>query len=386
MHAYSMRDPVFFSGWKSEQSYNPETGERFCIQCHSPVAYVSGIKLDKYTSVSELQNDPELSGSIKEGVTCTVCHSFTGVSKTVDTGYDVAAEADYHMNPGEGIMYGPIESSGEIECTDDNYCHEAEYNNLFRSSEACLPCHDFKIRGVDAEITFSEWKNIPQFGMAGLVSCQECHMPVKGNGYHSHEFAGVDIDLTEDIIPEQYESVEKLLQSSIELKFGGSIAEDAIKIENSVLSIPVTVKSLTGHSLPSGTSFSREAWLETVVTDVEGNLIYSSGTIEVPTSNLMLSDTNLVLYTSYLLGEDGDTVNSVTDAFDIIPQMLPGLISQVHKYEILKDFSEIDELSIQVRMRFRAFKPFLLEEEHSDLLARQPVFDMARIDTTFTIP
>ena len=252
MHAYSMRDPVFFSGWRSEQSYNHETGERFCIQCHSPVAYVTGIKLDKYTSVSELQNDPELSGSIKEGVTCTVCHSFTGISKTVETGYDVAAKADYHMNPGEGIMYGPIESPGEMECTEGNYCHEAEYNNLFRSSEACLPCHDFTIRGLDAEITYTEWNNIPQFGMAGLVSCQECHMPIKGNGYHSHEFAGVDIDLTQPIPTDslQYKSVEKLLQGSVELKFGGSIAEDTIKIENGVLSIPVTVKSITGHSLP----------------------------------------------------------------------------------------------------------------------------------------
>ena len=196
MHAYSMRDPVFFSGWKSEQNSHRETGERFCVQCHSPVAYVSGIKLDGYEFVSELQDDPELSMSIKEGVTCTVCHSFTGISKTVDTGYDVAAEAKYYMNPGEGIMYGPIESSVEMECAEGDYCHETEYNNLFRSSEACLPCHDFKIRGVDAEITFSEWNNIPQFGMAGLVSCQECHMPVKENGYHSHEFAGVDIDLT----------------------------------------------------------------------------------------------------------------------------------------------------------------------------------------------
>ena len=106
---------MFFSGWKSEQLKRHETGERFCIQCHSPVAYVSGIKLDKYTSVSELQNDPELSGSIKEGVTCTVCHSFTGISKTVETGYNVAAKAEYHMNPGEGIMYGPIESSAEID-------------------------------------------------------------------------------------------------------------------------------------------------------------------------------------------------------------------------------------------------------------------------------
>ncbi len=397
MHAYSMRDPVFFSGWKSEQSKRPETGERFCIQCHSPVAYVTGKKLDKYTSSSELQNDPDLSVSIKEGVTCTVCHSFTGISKTVNTGYNVAAVAEYHMNPGQGIMYGPIESPVEIECTEDNYCHEAEYNNLFRSSESCLPCHDFKIRGVDAEITYSEWNNIPQFSMAGLVSCQECHMPVitrqvaAGGSVreaHQHTFVGVDIDLTQEI-PEdsiQYQSVEKLLQSSIVLEFGGLIAEDTIKIENGVLSIPVTVKSLTGHSLPSGTSFAREAWLETIVKDASGDTIFSSGTIEGPIANLELSDTNLVLYTAFLLGEDGDTTTSVTDAFDIIPQMLPGLSSQVHKYEISEDFSEIDQLSIRVRMRFRAFKPFLLEGEHSALLARQPVFNMALIDTTFTIP
>ena len=388
MHAYSMRDPVFFSGWKSEQLKRHETGERFCIQCHSPVAYVSGIKLDKYTSVSELQNDPELSGSIKEGVTCTVCHSFTGISKTVETGYNVAAKAEYHMNPGEGIMYGPIESSAEIDSSENSYAHKSEYNSLFRSSEACLPCHDFKIRGVDAEITFTEWNNIPQFGMAGLVSCQECPMPINGNGYHSHEFAGVDINLTEPI-PEdslQYKSVKLLLQGSVELKFGGSNAEDAINIENGVLIIPVNVKSLTGHSLPSGTSFAREAWLETIVRDADGNIIYSSGKIEEPTSDLNFSDSSLVLYSSDLLGEGGDIVTSVTETFDIIPKMLPGLSSQVHKYIIPEDFSEIDQLSISVRMRFRAFKPSLLEGEHSDLLARQPVFDMARIDTTYLIP
>ena len=272
MHAYSMRDPVFFSGWKSEQLKRHETGERFCIQCHSPVAYVSGIKLDKYTSVSELQNDPELSGSIKEGVTCTVCHSFTGISKTVETGYDVAAKADYHMNPGEGIMYGPIESSVEVDSSENSYAHKSEYNSLFRSSEACLPCHDFKIRGVDAEITFTEWNNVPQFGMAGLVSCQECHMPIKENGYHSHEFIGVDIDLTTEIPDDslQYKSVEKLLQNSVEIKF------DNIMIEESQLNILISIKSLTGHSLPSGTSFSREAWLETVVKDVDKDSIIFS--------------------------------------------------------------------------------------------------------------
>ena len=65
MHAYSMHDPIFFNGWKDEQLKRPETGERFCIQCHSPVAYVTGRKLDDYTTIAELQNDPELSSSFK---------------------------------------------------------------------------------------------------------------------------------------------------------------------------------------------------------------------------------------------------------------------------------------------------------------------------------
>ena len=84
MHSYSMRDPVFFLGWYSERENHENTGERFCIQCHSPVAYLTGYKLDQYNTVQDLQNDPELSKSIKEGVTCTVCHSVNGIIGSPD--------------------------------------------------------------------------------------------------------------------------------------------------------------------------------------------------------------------------------------------------------------------------------------------------------------
>jgi len=386
MHAYAMKDPVFFSGWNGEQDKRPDTGERFCIQCHNPVSFVSGLVpgeyLDGDISKDLLQNS-SLPETIKEGIGCNFCHSFTALSKTISTDDNVAAVAEYHLNPGEDILYGPIKFPVE------NEYHKSEYNPIFHQSEICLPCHNFTIRGVKAEITFSEWHDVTAGGMVNALSCQSCHMP-NLDGHHNHEFAGVDIDLTQEIPADslQYKSVEKLLQSAVELEFGGSIAEDTIKIENGVLSIPVTIKSLTGHSLPSGTSFAREAWLETIVKDADNNIIFSSGTIEGPTSNLVLSDTNLVLYTAYLLKSDGTTTTSVTDAFDIIPQMLPGLSSQVHKYEISKDFSEIDQLSISVKMRFRAFKPDLLEaleEEHIELI-EQPVFDMEWINTTFIIP
>lgn len=384
MHAYSMNDPVFYSGWKIEQDKRPDTGERFCIQCHNPVAFVSGYVPGEYIDgeiSKDLLQNSSIPETIKEGIGCNFCHSFTALSKTISTDDNVAAVAEYHLNPGENIFYGPIKNPAK------NEYHESVYNPIYHQSEICLPCHNLTVRGVKAEITFSEWHDVTAGGMVNALSCQSCHMP-NLDGHHNHEFVGVDIDLTQDIPPDslQYKSVKKLLQSSVLLEFGGSFAGDTIKMENGILSIPVTVKSLTAHSLPSGTSFAREAWLETIVKDAEENTIFSSGTIEGPTANLELSDTNLVLYTSNLLDSDGNTTNSVTDAFDIVPQMLPGLSSQVHIYEISKDFSEIDQLSISVRMRFRAFKPFLLEGEHSDLLARQPVFDIAQIDIVYFIP
>ena len=147
--------------------------------------------------------------------------------------------------------------------------------------------------------------------------------------------------------------------------------------------------SLTGHSLPSGTSFSREAWLETIVKDAKTeDILFSSGKIEELTSELELSDSNLLLYTSSLLSESGEIVTSVMDAFGIDRKMLSafGIEFDTLKYkfdDIPQNISAIDSLSISARMRFRAFKPSLLSEE---LLARQPVFEMTRIDSIYIIP
>ena len=110
------------------------------------------------------------------------------------------------------------------------------------------------------------------------------YMPIKekldGSGsYHSHEFLGVDVDLTKDIeeSSEEYQSVKTLLQNTLELEFGGSTDSDIIRVENNnTLIIPITITSLTGHSFPSGTSFSREAWLETIVTNIDGNSVLFS--------------------------------------------------------------------------------------------------------------
>ena len=378
MHAYAMQDPVFIKGWLEEQDQHPETGERFCVQCHNPPAFVTGEYLNGYETTDYL---PQM---IKEGISCDFCHSVTDLSNTVHTPDNAVAIAEYHLNPGEGIKYGSLENPVK------NDYHESQYHPIFKRSDFCLPCHNMTVRNVEAEMTFTEWRRIPGNDMGDLNSCQSCHMPVKTDGSHNHEFTGVDINLTNalgsSIYDQQYNSVLLLLQNAVILEFGGATEDEIVAIIGDSLFIPVKITSQTQHALPSGTSFSREAWLEIQVLNKEtGELLFSSGLI-ADSSDLNINDENLLLFTSYLLDENGDTTNSVSHTHDIIKQMLPASPPRYHTYKFVGDFNLVNEFEIIIRMKFRAFKPHLLRNKHPELLTNLPVFEMARIDTTYIIP
>ena len=137
--------------------------------------------LDLIFTANFIIKDSFLPEIIKEGISCTFCHSYTHLSPTVNTGESIAADAQYYLNPGEGIMYGPIQSP------DANSYHQSEYNPIYHQSEICLPCHNLEIRDVKAEVTFSEWHDVTAGGMVNSLSCQSCHMP-NIDGHHNHEF------------------------------------------------------------------------------------------------------------------------------------------------------------------------------------------------------
>ena len=250
----------------------------------------------------------------------------------------------------------------------------------------CLPCHDLVIRDVEAEITFTEWNRIPGFSMSGGATCQACHMPEKEDGTHSHSFIGVDLDLTYPMgEAPQHDAVQSMLQSAVELEFGAPGYELASSIQaGQLLVIPITITSLTAHNLPSGTSFSREAWIETVV-KLDGEEIFSSGKVETNSSLLNREEESLLLFTSFFLDEFSDTTMSVTDTYDIINETLPALGSRYHLYEIELPEDIFGEIEVGVRMRFRALTPLLLAGTHDNLLVNQPIFDMAAISTQLQI-
>ncbi len=369
MHAYSMRGPLFFSRW-NEEKIKRHTGERFCVQCHSPVAFVTGTPLDEYSSVSQLQ-ESYISETIKEGVGCDICHTVTQLSPSVHTDNTIAAIAKYFLNPGENIKYGSLKDPVS------NTFHDSEYNPIYARSEICLPCHDLTVRDVEAEITFTEWNRIPGLSMSGALSCQECHMPMKSNGYHDHSFVGVGLDLTYSPIDNpQYQSVENLLNSALDIKFGSPTDTLVNQIKGGdTLKIPITISSKTAHSIPSGVSFAREAWLRITIKDNNENIIFESGDV-LPDQPLSKNDPELLYFTSYLLDENLDTTSSVTDVKSIINNSLMAFSERFHLYKVKIPPSITGNIKVDIKMLFRNFKPTLLDQ-HEELLQNLTIFVMA---------
>ena len=268
----------------------------------------------------------------------------------------------------------------------NNEFHDSYYLPTYNVSEQCLPCHDLVVRDVEAEITFTEWDRIPGFSMFGGIPCQSCHMPEKEDGTHDHTFIGVDMDLNIPYLENPlYEQITNLLSESVEIRYElwGQYLPETISPSDTLL-IPVVVESLTAHSIPSGTSFNREAWLEITVINNE-NIIYSSGLIDSNDSILDYDDENLLLFRSYLKDENGNDTQSVIDTHDIINNSLPAYSLRFKSYIINLPENINGELLIKARMLFRPFNPEFLANHHEPFLQNLPVFEMYSLESTIIV-
>ena len=133
------------------------------------------------------------------------------------------------------------------------------------------------------------------------------------------------------------------------------------------------------HLKPSGTGFNREAWIEIVVSH-ENNVIYESGFISSNTHELNREDSKLLLFTSYLLNEEGDTTYTATETHDIINESLPALGFRYHLYDfVVPENITSGIIDVDVSFKFRPFRPMVLESHVPELLANLPVFDITSI-------
>lgn len=313
-HSHAALSLAFQGFMKKLVTKSGLTVREFCVRCHTPVGTTLGEKallpLDGSPSPSNDQRAP----ISLEGVTCVVCHSFDRQHGLVTGKFPISPDF-----PFLGPLLGPKEAGakpGAEGTVIADIPHKARRFPGIQNSRLCGHCHDVLSTGLlRIEEAFSEWRNSPW--AAEGVSCQDCHMspdpgrPVPRTQWPkdyiadsnifpdlpkrvrtNHAFTGPDhqlivnaakerLSLNDEEYKEYIDNYEKdrlrLLRNAAAL----SVQHPPGVAPGSTLKVVATVKNtFAGHQLPTGFTAERQIWLEVLLRDAKGKVLYASGDLD----------------------------------------------------------------------------------------------------------
>ncbi len=359
MHAYAVVDPI----WRAlvnirQEEFNGER-DRFCTQCHSAIGTRAG-DFDPNFSFDDI------APITLEGVTCEACHKVQSLARTYNSG---------HVLDPSGPIRGPIRDPAP------GATHESEYSPLHDTSDFCGGCHDvLEQHGLNLERPYEEWLTSPA-AEAGR-NCQSCHMPIytgvaaavpgvpERDDLHLHRFIGVDMPLSDDFIVD--DETRALLREEITtlLRSAGSIEIDTADsvLAGEQLDVFVTVRNLIdAHNLPTGATFNRQLWVSLIATDADGNVLYETGHLD-DVGDLRdhfstldpYGDSDLIRFDSGFVDAEGNPTVFPWKAAEHISNSLSPLYARTFTLFIPTSADTRGPISIEARLRFRTFPPFLL--------------------------
>ncbi|MBZ0268156.1 hypothetical protein K8I85_08365, partial [bacterium] len=371
MHAFGSVDPVMLASAELARAEQGQAAGDACHDCHSP-----SLKRQRdWLASLPPEADPVLEDVSLDGISCDVCHSIDLIPPAGDISF--LADVD-PSGPKLGGIADPVA----------NDFHESKLDHSFRTSVQCRSCHQIHLEnGTGVENTFQEWSDSIFSGMGR--ECQDCHMPAytgpaatggpPDRTVHHHTFVGVDFatvpyrGIDRD---RQIAAVDSLLRNSVTVMPELPLVTDPGA--SVTLRFPV-INDRTGHSIPSGTTFSREMWIQLTVRDARDSLVYRSGWLEGADSTLVGEDVDpdLVSFGGRLLDAQGDRTFFLWRAEAIDEsRLLPAGETRAAEYAFVVPLDAVSPLRVDVALRFRAFQPEqLIELGLTDLLPVR-IFDM----------
>ena len=384
-HGNAFREPFYQKNVKDLQSQKGIEFTRHCESCHNPAALFSGA-LTKNTKVKRPFDD--------DGVSCIACHTIQSVNGRGIGGYVMGEPALLVKEDGTRMLAGVTDQ----QILDDVPSHRrAMMRPLLKTPEFCGACHKsqvphelndykflraFMVADELQQSSFSKESPHP-FYVRDKETCNSCHMKrdaaplfdvsAKQGTLVSHRWAAANT-----AIPvfykwkEQLEAVTKFLEDdklgvdifAIHRKAPGANTEEFIAPVNRsnfriaagdrlTADVVITNKNI-GHSFPPELRDFYEAFVEFVVSDEAGKLLYRSGFIK-PDGYLDESAHN---YKTYLVKADG-TYNDKhhiwrTRIFAQNNQINSGR-SDVARYQFTIPANTTGSLRLTARVRYRRF-------------------------------
>ncbi len=324
MMANSSRDPFWRAVLSAEVAATPSKKaliEEKCTRCHTPMA-APAPESPKGEVLAFLKNDDERSHLGMDGVSCTVCHQITDKG----LGTEASFTGHFEINKDRKI-FGPHADPFTMPMR-RHVGYTPTHSNHILKSGLCATCHTVNTNSVDAEghatsdhefheqSPYLEWRNSVfndevEKPAKEAKSCQACHMPqtdVDGKPistriahnpggrdfpflkprkpFGRHAFLGANT-LMKRILRDNAEELgviasSEALNQSIEqtMTFLGTetakIEIEPIKFQANQLTIPVSVRNLSGHKLPTAYP-SRRVWIQLTVTDKDGKTVFVTG-------------------------------------------------------------------------------------------------------------
>ncbi len=452
MHSYAMHSPAVIAFIDFILKQSGGTQGSFCTRCHTPIGISEG--------EGPLRANATRSPEALDSVSCTVCHAaytWDGQASAVFH-VPVAGDPDPTLH---GPYYGPDEPSPDPATRIiARVPHKARRSTHITEGRFCGRCHDvFLPDGARLEEAFIEWKNSP-YARRG-IHCQDCHMsPVPGKYVpreqwpleaivdddvfpeapkrrrSSHKFTGPDYSLIANFGKADLQLEDddfKALQAQLEedrktlLRNAATMRVDHARQiaagERLRVRVDVT-NSGAGHNLPTGFASERQVWLEVIVRDAAGKMLYVSGDLDRFGD---LRDENSEEVRKGVLPKDGDLFNAqarfvlkdfrgteveaisptnrlldpvpfvvpapwpasilgVSPGARIFKNGIPALATKSATYRIRIPDGTAGPLALSVRLRYRNFPPHLFREIGvPDLRAKLRIVDMHAYETPIAV-